>query len=202
MTTHVAAVRRRREDVVGRREELGPGARGERRGRRVRRRLGAQLAARGLPGGLPAVEHADVLEAEVAQQPPEPRRPCRGALVVDHDAAVVADAERRDRRREALLGRHGEREPRPGLGEVGDEIGEGRSRHVAGVVACAAARDGRRAAVGREVQQDRRVQDPQTRVAELAAELLGAHQAVHARAFPRGCTFVSRAKTMMRFAAL
>ena len=92
--------------------------------------------------------------------------------------------------------------PEPGSERSVMRSAKRRARHVAGVVAGAAARDGRRAAVGREVQQDRRVQDPQTRVAELAAELLGAHQAAHARAFPRGCTFVSRAKTMMRFAAL
>ena len=57
--------------------------------------------ALGLPGVQTAVENRRVIEAIVAQHPPQPRRPVRD-VSVEHQARIVADAQLAQRRRERI----------------------------------------------------------------------------------------------------
>src|SRR5262249_41273941 len=62
------------------------------RGRDLRLLL-RRLAARGQPAFPAAVEHADVLDAPVAQDPPGPRRGPRAVVVVDNHGPFPVDAQ-------------------------------------------------------------------------------------------------------------
>ena len=93
------------------------------------------LGERAEPDPEPSVEHCRLLVAEMAQQPPEPRRAARHALVVRDDERVRADAgatgsgrellRRRQRMTAAYLGRNRE------VRELRVEVEERRAGNVA-----------------------------------------------------------------------
>ena len=110
---------------MGRSDELG--------------RLDALLAGaeRAEPGLDSAVEHGDVVVAEVAKEPPEPRGPAVHPLVVGDDERVVTDPCRLDGPLEVL--RRGQRvtpalRPAGRRRELRLDVQEGRTRDVPGQV--------------------------------------------------------------------
>ena len=90
---------------------------------------------------MPPVQHGDVVVAEVAQEPPEPRRAAVHPLVVGDDEDAGSDSRRPGSAREVLLGR--ERMAPSGIRRRGREVllhvEEGRAGNVALQVELAAA---------------------------------------------------------------
>ena len=148
---------------------------GERRGR-VRALARLDRAVCCCPGDKPAVEHAGVIVPEVAQQPPEPRRPHRHVLRVRDDVRAVADAEAAERGCEVLGRRKGERERRRRVRQRAGDIGEPGPGNMGSRVALAPALHGIRATVRRAAEEDGGVEHAHSLITERVAELLGADQ--------------------------
>ncbi len=156
-------------------EELWPGTGAERRGR-VGALARLDWAVCRDPGGKPAVEHAGVIVPEVAQQPPQPRRPHWRVLRVRDDVRAVADAEAADRGGEVLRRGKGEREGRRRVGQCAGDIGEPGSGNMGSRVAFAPALHGIRAAACRVAEEDGGVERAHSLITERVAEFLGADQ--------------------------
>ena len=83
------------------------------------------------PFRQPAIQHRHAVVAEQAHHPPAPRGREQALLVVEHDGARVADAERADQFGEAAGGRHHVRQDGFGIGDFVD-VEEAGARDAAG----------------------------------------------------------------------
>ncbi len=127
--------------------------------------------ALGLPLGKAAVEDRDVVRAEQAQQPPGARRRMQRAVVVNHDAAAVAEAEALHPRREFLRRRRHVLDACGGICQLG-KVHEQRARDMLGLMLGAC--------IALHVRQELgRIDDAQVRCLQLSFEPARIDQSIH-----------------------
>src|SRR5262249_7126402 len=81
-----------------------------------------------------AIEHGGIIEAYGAQHPPQPGRPGRRGMAVEHHEGAVPDALGGESARQLLERRQGETKLRTLVRQFGAKVEECRARDVALVV--------------------------------------------------------------------
>jgi hypothetical protein len=118
-----------------------------------------------------AIENRDIGRAHDLEQPPRPRRGLQRAVVIEHDAAAIAEAQRLHPAGELLRLWHGVGQGAGGVGQLG-EVEEHRAGDVLRLIFC-------RSVAAHFGQEIARIDDPQIAGAHILRQPVRAYQYVH-----------------------